>query len=574
MRDDSFVDLGISRARYTSTVFTIHGTAPSGATRVWAAKLETTSTANLTVEQRRLLQQTAYVAAIQPDRSFFIVNVVLQAGTNRFLVVAEANGAPLVESVATVESTAEHVPVELVFDPPNGPAPLTVRLSVRSRDPASTYFVDWDGDGAYDERGTGASFQHTYPATGHYQPIVTVRTTDGRYLSGLHGPRQRGALVGANRVSVVPEPSLVTEAALDDVRDLEFDAQGGLWALAGGTALVAIDRNTLALGRRLSLPAGSDARGFCIDGRGRMVVADTGQHRVLRLLSSGQLDTAFHVTGTVGQQGSGDGEFMAPADVATDRSLGTEDQGPIYVADAGNSRIQLLNAGGNHLRTSSLDVAATSLDHGEFGLCCAGGVVVEFRGRDLQQLPASRFAVPRIAGVGAASVAPQRNVVVVCVSGGSEVLLFGTLGDLRRTVVTPDGQPARDAVLFADPGGDLLLIAGASKLFLLRLHADPDGGTPVDRVKAMIAAYSAGALDTYLEHFVPEAQDAARVEFEALDAATRQAAAAGMLDVSPRFLGADTAEVTVRRQSGPTTTDLILRLDRRWPSGRWYLLSY
>ncbi len=69
--------------------------------------------------------------------------------------------------------------------------------------------------------------------------------------------------------------------------------------------------------------------------RSRIVVADTGNHRV----------QVFHINGTFafafGSEGSGEGEFLSPEDVTTRRS-GSK----IVVADTGNHRVQAFHRNG------------------------------------------------------------------------------------------------------------------------------------------------------------------------------------------------------------------------------------
>jgi DNA-binding beta-propeller fold protein YncE len=69
----------------------------------------------------------------------------------------------------------------------------------------------------------------------------------------------------------------------------------------------------------------------------RIVVADTGRDRILFYDLDGSVQGGF------GTSGSGDGEFSSPRDVAVDES------GNIYVADAGNNRIEKYDPTGSTL---------------------------------------------------------------------------------------------------------------------------------------------------------------------------------------------------------------------------------
>ena len=75
-------------------------------------------------------------------------------------------------------------------------------------------------------------------------------------------------------------------------------------------------------------------RGVAYAPDGSLYVADTGNSRVLHLGSDGTL------LGSLGEAGSGPGEFEGPVGVAVDK------EGHVYVADNGNVRLQILGKDG------------------------------------------------------------------------------------------------------------------------------------------------------------------------------------------------------------------------------------
>jgi FlgD Ig-like domain/NHL repeat len=84
-----------------------------------------------------------------------------------------------------------------------------------------------------------------------------------------------------------------------------------------------------------------DPRGIAADPLGRVVVADTGNDRLLLLQNDrGRLE----LTRAIGSSGSGPGQFRKPTGVALDS------HGRIYVADTGNNRVQVLDRLGGFLR--------------------------------------------------------------------------------------------------------------------------------------------------------------------------------------------------------------------------------
>ena len=78
--------------------------------------------------------------------------------------------------------------------------------------------------------------------------------------------------------------------------------------------------------------------GICANSRGDVYVADTGNHRIVRLFNPGN---KLEYVASIGGQGIGDGHFISPQQVALDNS------GNIYVSDSGNSRIQVFDKNNN-----------------------------------------------------------------------------------------------------------------------------------------------------------------------------------------------------------------------------------
>jgi NHL repeat-containing protein len=96
--------------------------------------------------------------------------------------------------------------------------------------------------------------------------------------------------------------------------------------------------------------------GIAVDSSGRVYVADSGNNRiqVFRLAAPCPTGTTQIVSGvcfvrTWGTLGTGNGQFNKPVDVALDSS------GRIYVADAGNKRVQLFRANGAFLKAWNSD---------------------------------------------------------------------------------------------------------------------------------------------------------------------------------------------------------------------------
>ncbi|MCK5032899.1 MAG: NHL repeat-containing protein [Calditrichia bacterium] len=74
--------------------------------------------------------------------------------------------------------------------------------------------------------------------------------------------------------------------------------------------------------------------GICANSRGDVYVADTGNHRVVRLFNPG---SQLQFVTAIGRQGLDSGQFISPEQVVIDNS------GNIYVTDTGNNRVQVFD---------------------------------------------------------------------------------------------------------------------------------------------------------------------------------------------------------------------------------------
>ena len=78
-------------------------------------------------------------------------------------------------------------------------------------------------------------------------------------------------------------------------------------------------------------------QGVAVDSRGNIYVSDTGNHRVHKLDFGGSQLAVW------GGEGTGKGQFQNPAGQAVDKF------GNVYVADRGNHRVQIFNSEGHYL---------------------------------------------------------------------------------------------------------------------------------------------------------------------------------------------------------------------------------
>ena len=84
-------------------------------------------------------------------------------------------------------------------------------------------------------------------------------------------------------------------------------------------------------------------RGIAIDGVGRLLIADTGNHRIRRIEPDGTLRV---VAGTGDPGSAGDGLAAVAAQLNRPSALVVDSNGSIYVADSGNFRIRKIDPDG------------------------------------------------------------------------------------------------------------------------------------------------------------------------------------------------------------------------------------
>ncbi len=153
--------------------------------------------------------------------------------------------------------------------------------------------------------------------------------TPERQASGPGDGQPAEAQVAA-AAFVAPAPALPSGAPLASDPVAEVFAGTG----ESGSAADAEFRLSAAL---------ASPRGIAIDGVGRLLIADTGNHRIRRI----EPDGAVRIVAGTGEPGSaGDGRAAAAAQLNRPSALVVDSSGSIYVADSGNFRIRKIDPDG------------------------------------------------------------------------------------------------------------------------------------------------------------------------------------------------------------------------------------
>jgi uncharacterized protein (TIGR03437 family) len=118
----------------------------------------------------------------------------------------------------------------------------------------------------------------------------------------------------------------------------KIDTSGNISTVAGTGTGAAGNSSTVGTGQPLSFPSG-----LAVESSGSLLIADGGNHRVLRLTASGTIST---IAGSGYGGYSGDGGPAAAAQLKSPLGLTTDSTGNIYIADSGNNAIRQIGTDG------------------------------------------------------------------------------------------------------------------------------------------------------------------------------------------------------------------------------------
>ena len=269
--------------------------------------------------------------------------------------------------------------------------------------------------------------------------ITTVAGTGAPHSGGDGGPATEAQLAFPVAVALDPGGNLyVAESRSHRVRRIAPD---GTITTFAGTGVSGYGGDGGPASRaRVAYPAG-----IAVDPSGNLYIADSWNHRVRRILSSGVIST---VAGTGERGDGGDGGPAVQAELAYPVAVASDRSGNLYVVsfvpDAGNHRIRKIDAGGT--------ISAFAGDGGRG------------YGGDGDPAPAAQLSYPL--GVAAdpegnVYIADSLNARVRVVRPGLQVRIpLGTSGETAELVVGEggvlerEGQPVSDGSEVAASNGN------------------------------------------------------------------------------------------------------------------------
>ncbi len=165
------------------------------------------------------------------------------------------------------------------------------------------------------------------------------------------------ARIGNVRGVAVDSQGNLYLADVDSDRVRKVDSSGVITTFAGTASSGYSGDNGPAIAARLNGP-----NGLAADEAGNVYIADTGNHRIRKVATSGVITT---LAGTGAAGAAGDGGPADAARLSSPGGLAVDRQGNLYIADAGNHRIR---------RVSSVGAISTVAGTGTAGYSGDGGL--------------------------------------------------------------------------------------------------------------------------------------------------------------------------------------------------------
>jgi sugar lactone lactonase YvrE len=178
-----------------------------------------------------------------------------------------------------------------------------------------------------------------YPPFGHCLGMHRATTFHLFLYLGTRTEFDEPAGLAAVKLDALDDPSTPS----DDDELTVFGLNSGRCEIIYNTSLV----NVEIYGKCGSGPGQfRNPLGIAADERGNVFVADTGNHRIVRLVYD---DGRLRHVGSFGSEGAGEQGFSRPSQVALGES------GTLYVADTGNDRVVISTADGERLGEVAAD---------------------------------------------------------------------------------------------------------------------------------------------------------------------------------------------------------------------------
>jgi hypothetical protein len=264
----------------------------------------------------------------------------------------------------------------------------------------------------------------------------------------------------------------------------------------------------------IALPDVSNPQGMALGFGEDLYIADTGNHRILKLNANNGYtpDTQISPTGTFGSQGTGMAQFQSPEDVALGKINGRV---VIFVADTGNNRIQRFSATGNFEEFfDGADSTAGVLNAPRSLTVSSGGGVAVVDGGNGRVIVFDTFGhFSRNFGSLNNPAKITQNFMtgdyIVADTGNSQVQIFRSNGDAQQEITELSVPPVAAVFHYGQLAEGLFIAPSTGDISLIKvveLSPDAQDATPVEIVRKFVAAIAAKDLQTAKDFLVEQKQ--------------------------------------------------------------------
>lgn len=537
----------------------------------------------------------AVVNGIKTGTSYFMFDIPVGLGENTVVLHAtSASGTAdsVTHSLSVVGEAKRTESIRFSVEPAtSGTVPTDVTFAIETgpiNDPREL-LVDYDGDGVIDHRRPYAQrITNRYEAFGYYKPRLLVRDAGGMLhdIGGHDAPA-----VEILRPTVKRDTRTI--ARVNQLCDLEYHpATQRIFALSSSNATISVFDEKFTLVDTVRIPGAQNPRGIAIDRAQNIYIADTGRHRIIKLLASANYgpDPSIAPDGSFGGKGSAPGQFNLPIDVAIEEPMidNTGIPTQIFVTDQGNKRVQRFSSvGAFEIAFAGDDGALPALAQpaGIVTLGAGGILVVDTGNHTLRVFSSAGRSIHRYGGQGSkpgqydAPLTVARDFseqgFVVADSGNRRVVLLAVDGRVRRAVSGLPSTPLAALVLPTAAGGKTLAWVGDGGLAIAPVRLEPPDQAPRRVVERFFESLAAGRFEAARKLLIEKKRaqfDATvkdpkvRAQFTSIGANTRH------LAETYRSGSLVTVAGICSDSKGDRTVQLTLR--RNPDNGLWLIANY
>ena len=328
------------------------------------------------------------------------------------------------------------------------------------------------GTGSFGDSGDGgaataATLNRPYGVALDGSGNLYIADTDNHRVRRVDTSGNISTVAGTGTLGDSGDGGAATAATLGLPIGVVVDGSGNLYIATGG-GIRKVDAttgniSTVALGSGFGGDGGAataarltGAAGVALDGSGNLYIADSGNNRIRKVDTSGNIST------TAGTGANGDGGAATSATLSSPEGVALDGSGNLYIADEGNHRVRRVDVATGNI--STVAGTGTSGFGGDGGAATAAtlyfprGVALDGSGnlyiadsgnRRIRKVDAATGNISTVAGTGAsgssgdggaATAATLRNPSGVALDGSGNLYIADSLNHRVRRVDATTGN--------------------------------------------------------------------------------------------------------------------------------------